>query len=42
MGSPMYIWFVTIFLILDGSYGLCLWYVRRFERQNAAAGKLKK
>ncbi|OBR09784.1 hypothetical protein CH63R_05476 [Colletotrichum higginsianum IMI 349063] len=42
MGSPMYIWFVTIFLILDGSYGLCLWYVRRFEQQNPAAGKLKK
>ncbi|GKT46894.1 testicular acid phosphatase [Colletotrichum spaethianum] len=42
MGSPLYIWFVTIFLILDGSYGICLWYVRRFEQETKAAEKLKK
>ncbi|EKJ68993.1 hypothetical protein HYE68_002698 [Fusarium pseudograminearum] len=24
MGSPLYIWFVCIFLLLDGSYGICL------------------
>ena len=42
MASPLYIWFVITFLILDGSYGICLWYVRRFEREKAAAEKLKK
>ncbi|KAF6842706.1 hypothetical protein CMUS01_02834 [Colletotrichum musicola] len=41
LASPLYIWFVTMFLILDGSYGVCLWYVRRFERSTAAAQKLK-
>ncbi|KAG5743198.1 hypothetical protein H9Q69_012848 [Fusarium xylarioides] len=41
IGFPLYIWFVTIFLILDGSYGICLWYVRRFERQTAAVHEKK-
>ncbi|KAH7151408.1 integral membrane protein [Fusarium sp. MPI-SDFR-AT-0072] len=41
IGSPLYIWFICTFLILDGSYGICLWYVRRFERQTAAAHEKK-
>ncbi|PFH58950.1 hypothetical protein XA68_13016 [Ophiocordyceps unilateralis] len=35
MTSPLYVWFICIFLLLDGSYGICLWLVRRFERENA-------
>ncbi|KAM4067155.1 terpene cyclase atmB [Hirsutella rhossiliensis] len=42
MASPFYIWFVCTFLLLDGSYGICLWYVRRFEREEAAAKSSKK
>ncbi|KFG81920.1 integral membrane protein [Metarhizium anisopliae] len=41
MGSPLYIWFVSIFLLLDGSYALCLWYVRRFESEQEEAKKAK-
>lgn len=44
MASPLYIWFVCTFLVLDGSYGLCLWLVRRFEseQQTAKAPSLKR
>ncbi|KAH7044071.1 integral membrane protein [Macrophomina phaseolina] len=42
MKSPLYLWFVSIFLILDGSYGILLWYVRRFERETAEAENRKR
>ncbi|KAG5659901.1 hypothetical protein KAF25_003423, partial [Fusarium avenaceum] len=41
IGSPLYIWFICIFLLLDGSYGICLWYVRRFEREMTAVHEKK-
>lgn len=41
IGSPLYIWFIGMFLFLDGSYGFVLWYVRRHERQMADAEKAK-
>ncbi|RCI09427.1 hypothetical protein L249_3754 [Ophiocordyceps polyrhachis-furcata BCC 54312] len=33
MASPLYLWFICIFLLLDGAYAVCLWHVRRFERE---------
>ncbi|RDA95788.1 hypothetical protein CP533_5179 [Ophiocordyceps camponoti-saundersi (nom. inval.)] len=35
MASPLYLWFVCFFLLIEGSYGVCLWLVRRFERDEA-------
>jgi hypothetical protein len=36
LASPLYIWFVVFFLVVDGSYGVVLWYVRRHEREMEA------
>lgn len=41
IGSPIYVWFIGMFLFLDGGYGFVLWYVRRHERQVAEAEKAK-
>ena len=41
IGSPIYQWFIGMFLFLDGSYGFVLWYVRRHEGRLAAAGNAK-
>ncbi|KAK6839307.1 hypothetical protein PG995_007410 [Apiospora arundinis] len=41
IGSPLYIWFLGMFLFLDGSYGFVLWYVRRHEREQALVAKPK-
>lgn len=41
LSSPVYIWFVALFLVVDGSYGVCLYYVRRHEREIAATKDAK-
>lgn len=41
LASPLYVWFVVIFLIMDGSYGICLYYVRRYEQDALGLAKSK-
>jgi paspaline synthase len=31
LNSPLVLWSLAVFLLVDGSYGLCYWYVKRYE-----------
>ncbi|KAI3114649.1 hypothetical protein CBS147333_1804 [Penicillium roqueforti] len=37
LSSPLILWSVAVFLIVDGSYGLCYWYVKRYEKSFGTA-----
>ncbi|TLS21081.1 uncharacterized protein PpBr36_10629 [Pyricularia pennisetigena] len=41
LATPLYIWFVCAFFVLDGGYGIALYYVKRFEKTQQAAAKSK-
>ncbi|PLB38598.1 meroterpenoid cyclase pyr4 [Aspergillus candidus] len=32
LNSPLVLWSLGTFLLVDGSYGVCFWYVRRYEK----------
>lgn len=37
LSSPLILWSVAVFLIVDGFYGLCYWYVKRYEKSFGTA-----
>jgi paspaline synthase len=41
IGSPLILWSLIVFLLVDCSYGICFYYVRQYERSLAAGQKQK-
>ncbi|PYI12652.1 hypothetical protein BO78DRAFT_300697 [Aspergillus sclerotiicarbonarius CBS 121057] len=37
LNSPIMLWALGVFVLLDGSYGVCYWYVVRYEKTVASA-----
>ncbi|KAB8071307.1 hypothetical protein BDV29DRAFT_193379 [Aspergillus leporis] len=32
LNSPLVLWSLAVFVMVDGSYGVCYWYVKRYEK----------
>lgn len=41
-GTPLYIWFVCTFLMLNFIYGICFWNIRRSEQQMEKTEKARR
>ncbi|KAL3434222.1 hypothetical protein BDV09DRAFT_186019 [Aspergillus tetrazonus] len=41
LNSPLVLWSLAVFLLVDGSYGIFFWYVKRYERMTLSQQKAK-